>query len=92
MTQLKELAANSFGISIATDVFKLEIHIMLEQIKLLESQIKIVEEEIHELISKQENYLTTITGIGAITAAVIMAEVGILDVSIDQTNFLRLLV
>lgn len=27
VTQLKELAANSFGISIATDVFKLEVHI-----------------------------------------------------------------
>lgn len=58
---------------------------MLEQIKLLESQIKIVEEEIHELISKQENYLTTITGIGDITAAVIMAEVG--DISrFDRPN------
>lgn len=85
VTRLKELAANSFGISIATDVFKLEVHIMLEQIKLLESQIKIVEEEIHELISKQENYLTTITGIGDITAAVIMAEVG--DISrFDRPN------
>ncbi|MTD40473.1 IS110 family transposase, partial [Erwinia sp. CPCC 100877] len=85
VTQLKELAANSFGISIATDVFKLEVHIMLEQIKLLESQIKIVEGEIHELISKQENFLTTITGIGDITAAVIMAEVG--DISrFDRPN------
>lgn len=85
VTQLKELAANSFGISIATDVFKLEVHIMLEQIKLLESQIKIVEEEIHELISKQENFLTTITGIGDITAAVIIAEVG--DISrFDRPN------
>ncbi|EKP7339250.1 transposase [Listeria monocytogenes] len=69
-------AAKSFGISIATDVFKLEVHIMLEQIKLLESQIEIVEEEMYELISKQDNYLTTITGIGDITVAVIMAEVG----------------
>lgn len=35
-----------------------------------------MEKEIHELISNQENYLTTIIGIGNITAAVIMAEVG----------------
>ena len=74
--KLKEAAAHSFGISIASDVFKLEIQIMLEQIQLLDSQIKIIEAEIQEIVSKQENYLTTITGIGDITAAVLMAEVG----------------
>lgn len=78
-TQLKALAENSFGISIAQDVFKLEIQIMLEQIQLLESQVKLIEIEIHELISRQENYLTTITGIGDITAAVIMGEVGAIE-------------
>lgn len=78
-TQLKELAENSFGISIAQDVFKLEIQIMLEQIQLLESQVKLIEIEIHELISRQENYLTTIIGIGDITAAVIMGEVGAIE-------------
>ncbi|OTN91486.1 hypothetical protein A5809_000851 [Enterococcus faecium] len=59
---------------------------MLEQIKLLEFQVKIVEGEIHELISKQENFLTTITGIGDITAAVIMVvEAG--DISrFDRLN------
>lgn len=52
VTKLKDLAANSFGISIAQDVFKLEIQIMLEQLQLLEAQIVIIEKEIHELISK----------------------------------------
>lgn len=76
IAQLKELASNSFGISIATDVFKLEIQIMLEQIKLIERQIIQIESEIHEIVSTQDNYLTTITGIGDITAAVIMGEIG----------------
>lgn len=76
VTKLKELASNSFGISIAADVFKLEIQIMLEQIKLIERQIIQIEAEIHEIISTQNNFLTTITGIGDITAAVIMGEVG----------------
>ena len=53
---LKEAAAHSFGISIASDVFKLEIQIMLEQIQLLDSQIKNIEAEIQEIVSKQENY------------------------------------
>lgn len=77
--QLKELAENSFEISIAQDVFKLEIQIMLEQIQLLEVQIEKIEKEIHELTVKQENYLTTITGIGDLTAAVIMGEIGNID-------------
>lgn len=74
--KLKELASNSFGISIAADVFKLEIQIMLEQIRLIERQIIQIESEIHEIIATQDNYLTTITGIGDITAAVIMGEIG----------------
>lgn len=76
VVKLKELATDSFGISFATDVFKLEIHIMLEQIQLIENQIAIVEESIKELVAKQDNYLTTITGIGPITAAVILGEIG----------------
>lgn len=67
------------AVLIAQDVFKLEIQIMLEQIQLLEVQIEKIEKEIHELIVKQENYLTTITGIGDITAAVIMGEIGNID-------------
>lgn len=74
--KLKELASNSFGISIAADVSKLEIQIMLEQIRLIERQIIQIESEIHEIIATQDNYLTTITGIGDITAAVIMGEIG----------------
>ncbi|EPI11644.1 DUF5320 domain-containing protein [Enterococcus faecalis] len=55
MIKLKEAAVHSFGISIASDVFKLEIQIMLEQIQLLESQLKNIEAEIQEIVSKQEN-------------------------------------
>ena len=49
---------------------------MLEQIKLIERQIIQIESEIHEIVSTQDNYLTTITGVGDITAAVIMGEIG----------------
>lgn len=76
VVKLNELATDSFGISFATDVFKLEIHIMLEQIQLIENQIVIVEDGIKELVAKQDNYLTTITGICPVTAAVILGEVG----------------
>ncbi|AYQ24094.1 MULTISPECIES: transposase [Enterococcus] len=42
---------------------------------MLDSKIKILEAEIQKIVSKQENYRTTITGIGDITATVLMTEV-----------------
>ncbi|MGF1919190.1 transposase [Enterococcus faecalis] len=57
-------------------MFKLKIQIMLEQIQLLESQIGQVGTEISELVNRQQNFLTTITDVGDITAAVLMGEVG----------------
>ncbi len=74
--RLKHLAQNSFGIRIGADVFKLQIQCLLQQILLLEKQLGTVEEEMAELVNRQDQYLTTITGIGPITAAVILSEVG----------------
>ncbi len=74
--KLRELAQDSFGIKVATDVYKLQIKLLLQQILLLEEQVKTIEEEMAELVAVQDQYLTTITGIGPITAAVILSEVG----------------
>ena len=74
--QLKDLAQDSFGIRLGADVFKLQIQLLLQQILLLEEQLETVEEEMAELVETQDQYLTTITGIGPVTAAVIISEVG----------------
>src|SRR5699024_12448224 len=58
------------------DVYKLQIQLLLQQILLLEEQLKTVEDEMAELVAAQDQYLTTITGIGPVTAAVILSEVG----------------
>lgn len=76
VNQLRELAQDSFGISVASDVFKLQIQLLLQQVLLLEEQLKSIETEIADIVEKQSNYLTTITGIGPTIAAVIMAEIG----------------
>src|SRR5699024_3361179 len=73
--QLRDLAQDSFGIRVATDVYKLQIQLLLQQILLLEEQLKTVEDEMAELVAAQDQYLTTITGIGPVTAAVILSEV-----------------
>lgn len=43
--QLKKLAQDSFGIRVATDVYKLQIQLLLQQILLLEEQLKTIENE-----------------------------------------------
>src|SRR5699024_1887789 len=61
--QVRDLAQDSFGIRVATDVYKLQIQLLLQQILLLEEQLKTVEDEMAELVAAQDQYLTTITGI-----------------------------
>lgn len=75
-TQIKENASDSFGISIATDVFKMQIQLLLEQISLLENHLQQIETVMIEISNRQEHFLTTITGIGDVTACVILGEIG----------------
>lgn len=75
-TQIKESASDTFGISIATDVFKMQIHLLLEQISLLENHLQKIETAMIEISNRQEHFLATITGIGDVIACVILGEIG----------------
>lgn len=77
--QLRESALNTFGITIGTDVFKLQIQLLLEQIQLIEKHLKEIEEVMIEISNRQKHYLTTITGISDVTACVILGEIGSID-------------
>jgi len=74
--QLHDSALHTFGIDIATDVFKLQIQLLLEQIHLIEQHLKQLELTMIEISKRQEHYLTTITGISDVTACVILGEIG----------------
>lgn len=78
-TRIKESAAESFGITMATDSFRTQIHLLLEQLSLLDRQIHQIEEKLSILIEQQATYLTTIKGIGDVTAAVIIGEIGSIE-------------
>src|SRR5690625_7215433 len=41
--QIRESALNSFGITVGTDVFKIQIKLLLEQINLFEEHLKQIE-------------------------------------------------
>lgn len=77
--QLRESALNTFGITIGTDVFKLQIQLLLEQIQLIEKHLKEIEKVMIEISNRQKHYLTTITGISDVTACVILGEIGSID-------------
>lgn len=77
--QLKERAEHTFGISIGTDVFKMQIQLLLEQISLLEKHVNQMEAAMIDLSNRQQHFLTTITGVSDVTASVILGEIGTID-------------
>ena len=57
-------------------MFKLQINLLLEQIKLIEYHLKTIEQTMIEISSRQTHFLTTITGISDVIACVILGEIG----------------
>jgi transposase len=76
ISTISELAANSFGLSFCRDSFSLQLKLLLEQIKFIEAQVADVEAEIRQLLERINSPITTIPGIGPITGATILGEIG----------------
>src|SRR5699024_10223436 len=74
--QIQESDSDSFGITVGSDVFKLQIKLLLEQIKLIENHLKKIEKAMIEISNRQTHFLTTITDISHVTACVILGEIG----------------
>lgn len=72
--ELKTLASNSVGIN--NYALSIQIKMTIELIELLESQIKDIEKQVSDFIEKSDNVITSIPGIGYMTAAIIMSEIG----------------
>ena len=76
LSQISELAANSFGLSFCLDSFSLQLKLLIEQIKFIEAQVDDVESQIKQILVKINSPITTIPGIGSVTAAAILGEIG----------------
>lgn len=74
--QIKETAANSFGIVLEHGSMGLLIKQYMEHIRYTEKQIAELDEKISELYAHFNTYLTTIPGIGPTLAATILSEIG----------------
>lgn len=76
ITRVSELAANSFGLKFCSNSFALQLKLLIEQIRFIEAQVSDVESEINSILDKINSPITTIPGIGNVTAAVILGEIG----------------
>lgn len=74
--QLKTAASSSFGITFAKNSFTFQLKALIEQISFIENQVKETETEISRIMEKLESPITTITGIGNVTGAAIISEIG----------------
>ncbi len=74
--QIHSAACQSVGVSFLTDAIHVEMSCMLMQINLLEDQCTQVEDKIEELMTSTPHYITTIPGIGLVTGAMLLAEIG----------------
>ena len=76
ISHISALAANSFGLKFCRDSFSLQLKLLIEQITFIEAQISDVETEINIILDKINSPIPTIPGIGSVTAAVILGEIG----------------
>ena len=74
--QLKAAASCSFGVTFAKSSFTFQLKALIEQITFIEKQVKETETEIAGIMEKLESPITTITGIGNVTGAAIISEIG----------------
>jgi transposase len=74
--QLQQAARTSLGLPYLRDAATVELRCLLAQVEFLESQVKATEDAINKLFSQVSQHLTSIKGIGPMSAAVIYAEIG----------------
>ncbi len=74
--QIKEVAANSFGIELSTDFFSNMIKAHISHIDFITKQIEELEAQMVEILNQFDTKVDTIIGVGKVLAACIISEIG----------------
>jgi len=74
--EIRSAAKTSFGITIGTAAFTMQLRQLLEMIQLLEKQIVELETEMEQYLQKLNTPITTCPGIGNVLGAIIVSEIG----------------
>lgn len=70
------LARTSFGITFCVNSFSFQLKLLIEQINFIEKQVSDVETQMSALLKKIKTTITSIPGIGDVTGATILGELG----------------
>lgn len=73
---IQTLARRSVGVGFLVDAARMEMRCLLDQIDLLQEQVAQIDTSVAELMAQIPQYLTSIPGVGSVTAAAILAEIG----------------
>ena len=74
--QIQDKARRSIGVGFLADAAQVELRCLLAQIDLLEEQREDVEATEEALMAQIPQHITTIPGVGLVTGAAILAEIG----------------
>lgn len=74
--KIQQQARQSVGIGFLTDALRMEMRCLLEQLELLDTQREQIDQTTQLLMQQIPQHITSIPGIGPITGAAILAEIG----------------
>jgi transposase len=75
-TSVQAVAQQSIGVGFLTDAVQIEMRCLLDQMDLLQEQIHLIDQSIADLMAQLPQFITTIPGVGAVTGAAILSEIG----------------
>lgn len=76
LNRITDLSKDSFGVKFALDSFHLQLKILVEQIDFIQLQIIELENQMAAIVEKLNSPIFSIPGIGPITGATILSEIG----------------
>lgn len=82
--KIVDTAKTSIGVSFLADAAQLEVACLVSQIEFLQTQVEQVDAALAALLTQVPQHLTTIPGLGLVTAATVLGEIG------DVTRFATL--
>jgi len=75
-TSIQDAARESIGVGFLTNAVHIEMRCLLDQMDLLLEQIHLIDQSIADLMAQIPQFITTIPGVGPVTGAAILAEIG----------------
>lgn len=74
--EIVQIAQGSIGLSLFADSARIQIQCLIAQLDLLEEQCQQIDLEIEKIVSAMDQHITSIPGVGAVTGAALLAEIG----------------